>query len=92
MRKTQEVQGYNIEKKPIIDILLGDYENDIYVKIMNNGVGPAIIDKLICEYEGTMELSERRTFALIKLLKDSKATSSVIVGFKEAEWQQALKR
>ncbi len=64
--------------KPIIDILLGDYENDIYVKIMNNGVGPAIIDKLICEYEGTMELSERQTFALIELLKDSKATSSVI--------------
>ena len=31
--------------KPIIDIIFGDYESKIYIKIKNNGVGPAIITK-----------------------------------------------
>lgn len=34
--------------KPILDIVLGDYENDLYVRIDNNGVGPAIIKNISC--------------------------------------------
>lgn len=38
---------------PILNIIVGDYENDIFVKLVNNGVGPAKIDKLTCTHGGT---------------------------------------
>ncbi len=34
--------------KPILNIICGDYENDIYVRIDNYGVGPAIIKRVLC--------------------------------------------
>ena len=34
--------------KPILNIVVGDYEDDLYVKIVNNGVGPALINKTLC--------------------------------------------
>lgn len=33
---------------PILDIVFGDYVNDIYVKVVNNGVGPATIKCVSC--------------------------------------------
>jgi len=33
--------------KPIGDIVCGDYENDIYIAICNNGIGPLLIKRLI---------------------------------------------
>lgn len=67
--------------KPIIDIIVGDYEDNIYVKLKNMGVGPAIIDKLTCVYKGSMPLTEVSSSSLISLLTDSKASSSIIKGY-----------
>lgn len=43
-------QNYSSQKahnknsvRPILNIILGDYQNTIFVKIVNNGVGPATI-------------------------------------------------
>ena len=34
--------------RPILNIVLGDYEDDLYVRIDNNGVGPAIVSGIHC--------------------------------------------
>ena len=34
--------------RPIIDISFGDYENRITIKLVNNGVGPAILKSFKC--------------------------------------------
>ena len=34
--------------KPIIDISVGDYVNDLFVKVKNKGVGPATIQSIHC--------------------------------------------
>lgn len=34
--------------RPILNIVLGDYEDDLYVRVDNNGVGPAIITAISC--------------------------------------------
>lgn len=43
--KSQKIHNQN-SFKPIIQINLGDYENDIFVKIVNRGVGPGIVDEV----------------------------------------------
>ena len=37
--------------RPILNIVVGDYLNDIYVRIENKGVGPAVITSTCCEYK-----------------------------------------
>ena len=34
--------------RPILDIIFGDYENNLHVSIDNHGVGPAIVNDVIC--------------------------------------------
>ena len=34
--------------RPILNIVLGDYEDDLYVRVDNNGVGPAIVSSMNC--------------------------------------------
>lgn len=34
--------------RPILNIVLGDYEDDLYVRVDNNGVGPATISSIEC--------------------------------------------
>ena len=34
--------------RPILDVIFGDYENDLYVRVDNHGVGPAIIKSVVC--------------------------------------------
>lgn len=34
--------------RPILDIVLGDYEDNLYIRVVNNGVGPAIITDISC--------------------------------------------
>jgi hypothetical protein len=34
--------------RPLLGIVVGDYEDDLYVRIDNNGVGPAIITNIKC--------------------------------------------
>lgn len=34
--------------RPILNIVLGDYEDDLYVRVDNNGVGPAIVSSIHC--------------------------------------------
>lgn len=48
--------------RPIIDIIFGDYEDDIYVRIDNNGVGPAIIKGVLCLN------GQKKADSLIKLI------------------------
>ena len=36
--------------RPILNIVFGDYENDIYIRVDNYGVGPAIIKGVECTY------------------------------------------
>jgi len=43
--KSQKIHNYN-SVKPILQLDLGDYEDDIYVRLYNNGVGPAIIKSI----------------------------------------------
>ena len=43
--KSQRIHNYN-SVKPILQLDLGDYEDDIYVGIYNNGVGPGIITNI----------------------------------------------
>ncbi|QNU66015.1 hypothetical protein EHE19_014140 [Ruminiclostridium herbifermentans] len=35
--------------KPILNIVFGDYETHIFIRVHNNGLGPAIIKNLQCE-------------------------------------------
>lgn len=51
--------------KPIASIDLGDYENDIYVKITNNGIGPMIIK------EASMSKGDIKSENLIELLPET---------------------
>lgn len=34
--------------RPILNITFGDYENDLYIRVDNNGVGPAIVAGVTC--------------------------------------------
>lgn len=44
---SQKIHNRN-SVKPLLNVIFGDYENCIYVKIQNNGVGPAIIKSMVC--------------------------------------------
>jgi hypothetical protein len=55
---------YRLSLKPIGFIKIGNYEDDIYVKIINFGTGPLIIEKLVIEYE------TQKYNTLISLVKD----------------------
>ena len=37
---------------PILNVSVGDYEDNIYVRLHNNGVGPAIITRIQCNVDG----------------------------------------
>ena len=52
---------------PILQVNLGDYENDIFVKIVNRGVGPAIVDQVKL-------LSSNKNY-LIELFNDEECKS-----------------
>lgn len=60
--------------RPIINVIIGDYEDDIYVKLVNNGIGPAIITALECEYYGDVVKKGKRS-SLIGLLNENGTTS-----------------
>lgn len=48
--------------RPILNIVIGDYEDDLYVRIVNNGVGPANVTDINCT------LNARTEKSLIKLI------------------------
>lgn len=50
--------------RPVVDIITGDYEGDVFVKIVNNGVGPAIIQSIDC-----IGLNGMRNSVLIDLIR-----------------------
>ena len=50
--------------KPILNIIVGDYEDRLYVKIVNNGVGPALIEETLC----VNEKSKAKDACLIHLI------------------------
>lgn len=76
-----QIKSYKNNVKPIIDIIIGDYDNNIYVKLVNNGIGPAIIKELKCVYLGDIPLIRKQTSTLIELLMEEGATSSVIESY-----------
>lgn len=49
--KSQKKHNKN-SVRPILNVILGDYEDNLYVRIDNNGVGPAIVSSIncICNY------------------------------------------
>jgi len=53
--------------RPFAYINVGDYEDDIYVKIQNHGLGPMVIKKFIC-YAG--DDTENATVDLVDLVTD----------------------
>lgn len=57
--------------RPILNIVFGDYEDDIYVRIDNNGVGPAIIKKIECSY--CTEVSKVTENSLVDLISHWKS-------------------
>ncbi len=50
--------------KPILNIIVGDYEDDIFVRIDNNGVGPAIVQGINC-YDAEKNRVEHNLYTLI---------------------------
>lgn len=54
--------------KPIIDISLGDYVNDLFAKVKNKGVGPAKIQSIHCLH--TTDGLQRDEPALINYFRD----------------------
>lgn len=50
---------------PLGRIIVGDYEDDIFVKIVNSGTGPLIVEKLYCNLK-----NEKITDTLIELLEE----------------------
>ena len=64
--------------RPIVDILIGDYEDHIYVKLTNHGVGPAVIDSLKCEYTGKIQIKQRVSNTLVALLAEDGTPTSQI--------------
>lgn len=58
--------------RPILNIVFGDYEDDIYVRVDNNGVGPAIIKKIECSYCAEVnKVAEKSLVDLISHWKSS---------------------
>lgn len=49
--KSQEKHNKN-SVRPILNLILGDYDDNIYVWVENNGVGPACIKSVKCTYQG----------------------------------------
>ena len=45
--RSQKEQNKN-SVRPILNVSVGDYEDNIYVRLHNNGVGPAIITRIQC--------------------------------------------
>ncbi|MBD5560219.1 MAG: hypothetical protein HDQ87_07685 [Clostridia bacterium] len=45
--------------RPILNIVVGDYEENLYVRIVNNGVGPALITKFTCFYDNDRTLQSK---------------------------------
>ena len=45
--RSQKTHNMN-SVRPLLGIVVGDYEDDLYVRIDNNGVGPAIITNIKC--------------------------------------------
>lgn len=68
---------------PIIDVIIGDYDDDIYVKLINNGIGPATIEKLECFYEGSAPINNKCSSALYKLLTEEKAHTFKVKEFSD---------
>ena len=64
--------------RPIINVAIGDYEDDIFVELVNKGIGPATIEKLSCVYDG--DILVERTFddVLERLLSQSELPTSFI--------------
>ena len=54
--------------RPILNIVFGDYENNIYVRVDNNGVGPAIIKNIECTYCSEKEMVTKKS--LIDLFEE----------------------
>lgn len=49
--RSQKEQNKN-SVRPILNVSVGDYEDNIYVRLQNNGVGPAIITHIQCNVNG----------------------------------------
>ncbi len=77
--KQQEHNANSV--RPTVDIILGDYEDDIYVKLVNQGVGPAEVSDLICTYYGDVNVNTRETNILIDILRDSKSPTGFIQNY-----------
>ena len=67
--------------RPIVDILIGDYEEDIHVKLRNQGVGPAIINEIVCEYFGNIAVESTTWTSLIDLLGEPAFPSSKVTEY-----------
>lgn len=67
--------------RPIIDIIVGDYETNIFVKLVNHGVGPATITSLKCKYNGSIDISDDECNTLIDILLDTKAITHDIKAY-----------
>lgn len=70
---------------PKIDFKAGDHDNSIYIKLINNGIGPAIIDKIDCFYDGTASLVNPTSNSLYGLLSDDNAITKDTIKLAEHE-------
>src|SRR5689334_985706 len=49
---------------PIANIVFGDYENDLFIRLRNDGIGPMVVESVVVTTEGNNERAE----AVIDLL------------------------
>lgn len=56
--RSQKEQNKN-SVRPILNVSVGDYEDNIYVRLHNNGVGPAIITRIQCNVRRVLFCTEQ---------------------------------
>ena len=79
--RSQKEQNKN-SVRPILNVSVGDYEDNIYVRLHNNGVGPAIITRiqcnvrriLFCTEQGFFLRSSDSNWSLLWILQNSSRT------------------
>lgn len=75
---TYQRTSYKNNVRPTIDIVVGDYEYNIYIKLVNNGIGPAKITGLNCIYHGNIPITNKQSESIMTILKEPGTTSSII--------------
>ena len=98
MQRQNNIDIFNLQKqhylksvKPIGRIAVGDYENDIYVKIVNNGVGPLIISEFRVSSSNDLDIQDIHIDLFEIIPEEIKAKISTWTDFIRGTVKRAIK-